>query len=59
MFLGFGRTVFYGEYNCTGPGASTNNRVNYAKMLTEKQAKLFISPNFINAEKWLLPPPLI
>ncbi|WBL23145.1 pectinesterase family protein [Zunongwangia sp. HRR-M8] len=34
-------TVFYAEYNSTGPGAS-NNRVNWAKNLTEEQANNFL-----------------
>ncbi|CAA7401192.1 unnamed protein product [Spirodela intermedia] len=51
------RTVFYGEYNCSGPGSSTADRVGYARVLTEKQVKPFLSPTFIRASTWLLHPP--
>ncbi|CAA6664595.1 unnamed protein product [Spirodela intermedia] len=50
-------TVFYGEYNCSGPGSSTADRVGYARVLTEKQVKPFLSPTFIRASTWLLHPP--
>ncbi|KAM0949227.1 putative pectinesterase [Dioscorea sansibarensis] len=51
------RTVFYGEYKCMGPGAVTNQRVNYSRVLTDRQAKHYLDLNFIYASTWLLPPP--
>ncbi|KAJ0981075.1 hypothetical protein J5N97_009330 [Dioscorea zingiberensis] len=51
------RTVFYGEYKCMGPGAVTNQRVNYSRVLTDRQARHFLDLNFIHASTWLLPPP--
>ncbi|KAK8934900.1 Pectinesterase PPME1 [Platanthera zijinensis] len=51
------RTVFYGEYKCMGPGASTRKRVNYVKILTDEQARPFMSMTFIRAKTWLLPQP--
>lgn len=33
------KTVFFAEYNSYGPGAHLNERVNWAKILTEKEAK--------------------
>lgn len=54
-----GRTIFFGEYHNKGPGASLAKRVPYTKQLTEAEAKQFISLEYIDAAKWLLPPPKI
>ncbi|GAB4836627.1 hypothetical protein Ancab_001540 [Ancistrocladus abbreviatus] len=51
------KTVFFGEYQCKGPGANTDKRVPFAKKLTEAQVQPYISLDFIEATKWLLPPP--
>ncbi|OAY65198.1 putative pectinesterase 63 [Ananas comosus] len=51
------RTVYYGEYKCTGPGSATKNRVSYGKILNDSQARPFLSKDFINGATWLLPPP--
>uniref|UniRef100_A0A803MVL0 Pectinesterase n=1 Tax=Chenopodium quinoa TaxID=63459 RepID=A0A803MVL0_CHEQI len=53
------KTVFFGEYNNKGPGASLAKRVPYTKKLTEAEAKTFISLEYIDAAKWLLPPPKV
>ncbi|KAL4348367.1 hypothetical protein GQ457_17G018700 [Hibiscus cannabinus] len=53
------KTVYYGEYKCTGEGSSPSKRVPFAKKLTDKEAKQFITLDFIGATKWLLPPPTI
>ncbi|KAK8676127.1 hypothetical protein V6N13_034181 [Hibiscus sabdariffa] len=53
------KTVFYGEYKCTGEGAGPSGREPFAKQLTEKEVQPFISLDFIGATKWLLPPPKI
>ncbi|KAL5995763.1 hypothetical protein ACLOJK_025833 [Asimina triloba] len=50
-------TIYFGEYNCKGPGAIRTERVPYAKALDSEQARRFIITSFINAETWLLPPP--
>ncbi|XP_062010750.1 putative pectinesterase 63 [Rosa rugosa] len=50
-------TVYYGEYKCSGPGSSSIHRVKYARMLTDIEAKPFISLTFIQGTKWVLPPP--
>ncbi|KAK9034639.1 hypothetical protein V6N11_050796 [Hibiscus sabdariffa] len=44
---------------CTGEGSSTSKWVPFAKKLTDKEAKQFITLDFIGATKWLLPPPTI
>ncbi|KAK1307867.1 putative pectinesterase 63 [Acorus calamus] len=51
------RTVYYGEYKCMGPGANTSKRARYGRVLTDEQAKPFLSLTFIRASTWLLPPP--
>ncbi|GAB4836626.1 hypothetical protein Ancab_001539 [Ancistrocladus abbreviatus] len=54
-----GKTVLFGEYQCRGFGARTSNRVKFAEMLTTAQVQPYIDLNFIQATKWLLPPPKI
>ncbi|KAK9099076.1 hypothetical protein Syun_026121 [Stephania yunnanensis] len=51
------RTVFYGKYQCTGPGASTSKRAKYTKILSDGEAKPYLDKSYINAATWLLPPP--
>ncbi|XP_006843863.2 putative pectinesterase 63 [Amborella trichopoda] len=53
------KTVFYGEYKCEGPGANTNRRVDYVKLLTDAQAKPFLDESFIRGRTWILPPPTL
>ncbi|PON60164.1 Pectinesterase, Tyr active site [Parasponia andersonii] len=54
---GFGlKTLFYGEYMNTGPGASTGRRVNWAgyhASLTAPQANSFTVAGFISGNVWL------
>ncbi|KAJ9678677.1 hypothetical protein PVL29_020765 [Vitis rotundifolia] len=49
--------VFFGEYNCLGPGADMSRRANFTKKLDFNGAKPYISLNYIGASSWLLPPP--
>ncbi|KAK9101223.1 hypothetical protein Scep_024653 [Stephania cephalantha] len=51
------KTVFYGEYQCTGPGTSTSKRAKYTKVLSNGEAKPYLDKSYINAATWLLPPP--
>lgn len=53
------KTVFYGEYKCTGPGASTDHRVKYTKKLTDAEAQKFLVLDYIQGSQWLLPPPKV
>lgn len=39
--------VFYAEYACTGPGATTDHRVDWSRQLTKEEAKLFEMENFL------------
>ncbi|KAM0908798.1 hypothetical protein ACQ4PT_015217 [Festuca glaucescens] len=46
-------TVFYGQYKCTGPGASYSGRVSWSRELTDQEAKPFISLSFIDGTEWI------
>ncbi|XXG57345.1 hypothetical protein AAC387_Pa03g4523 [Persea americana] len=46
-------TVFYGQYKCTGPGASYAGRVSWSRELTYEEAKPFISLNYIDGSEWI------
>ena len=46
-------TVFYGQYKCTGPGASYSGRVAWSRELTDEEAKPFISLSFIDGTEWI------
>ncbi|KAK2989609.1 hypothetical protein RJ640_027383 [Escallonia rubra] len=46
-------TVFYGQYKCTGPGASFAGRVPWSRELTDQEAKPFISLSFIDGSEWI------
>ncbi|TKY62557.1 pectinesterase 8 [Spatholobus suberectus] len=47
------QTIFYGEYNCSGPGANTNFRAPYVQKLSETQALAFLNTSFIDGDQWL------
>ncbi|CAK7336905.1 unnamed protein product [Dovyalis caffra] len=51
------QTVLFGEYKCEGPGADPKGRARSGRQLTPDQVAPFISLGFIEASKWLLPPP--
>ncbi|XP_010267113.1 PREDICTED: probable pectinesterase 53 [Nelumbo nucifera] len=46
-------TVFYGQYKCTGPGASYAGRVSWSRELTDEEAKPFITLSFIDGSEWI------
>ena len=47
----------FGEYKCSGPGAVSTGRVAYGKQLTDVEVKPFLGLEYVQSEKWLLPPP--
>ncbi|OWM69675.1 hypothetical protein CDL15_Pgr025524 [Punica granatum] len=47
------QTVFFGEYDCWGPGANYTNRVPYARQLTESEAAPYLDTSYIDGEEWL------
>ncbi|KAL3825202.1 hypothetical protein ACJIZ3_021231 [Penstemon smallii] len=46
-------TVFYGQYKCSGAGASFAGRVSWSRELTDEEAKPFISLTFIDGSEWI------
>lgn len=51
----FYRTVYYGEYDCSGPGANLSMRAAYVQKLNDTEASVFLNVSFIDADQWLLP----
>ncbi|CAN6451357.1 unnamed protein product [Victoria cruziana] len=51
------KNLYYAEYKCTGPGATSSGRVSYSMVLTDAQAQPFLTPTFVDAGTWLLKPP--
>ncbi|CAN0891562.1 Probable pectinesterase/pectinesterase inhibitor 17 [Linum grandiflorum] len=47
------KTLYYGEYRNTGPGAPTQNRVKWARVLTRDEAVRFTVGNFIAGQAWI------
>ncbi|XP_031265583.1 putative pectinesterase 63 [Pistacia vera] len=50
------KPVYYGEYKCYGPGASSSDRAKFVKILSDGEAKPFLSISFLDGNKWILPP---
>ncbi|KAI9082835.1 hypothetical protein K1719_035165 [Acacia pycnantha] len=51
------RSVYFGEYQNSGSGANPKGRAPFTKLLSANDAKQFLTLGFIQASKWLLPPP--
>ncbi|XP_015880886.4 probable pectinesterase 8 [Ziziphus jujuba] len=49
------QSIFYGEYNCTGPGANMSKRAPYVQRLNDTQAAPFLNLSFIDGDQWLQP----
>ncbi|CAN1307969.1 Probable pectinesterase 15 [Linum perenne] len=47
------QTIFFGEYDCHGPGANSSSRVSYARQLTQDEASPYMDISYINGEQWL------
>lgn len=48
-------TIFFGEYECTGPGANDANRVSYSRQLKQYDAAPYLDISYIDGQDWLLP----
>eukprot|EP00252_Welwitschia_mirabilis_P003803 TRINITY_DN13861_c0_g1_i1.p1 TRINITY_DN13861_c0_g1~~TRINITY_DN13861_c0_g1_i1.p1 ORF type:complete len:333 (-),score=39.24 TRINITY_DN13861_c0_g1_i1:57-917(-) len=46
-------TVFFAQFECSGPGANLNGRVSYSKELSYAQASQFLDISFIDGNQWL------
>ncbi|KAG5059667.1 hypothetical protein AAZX31_01G061300 [Glycine max] len=51
------KTVRFGEYQNSGPGADPKGRATITKQLSETEVKPYITLAMIEGSKWLLPPP--
>lgn len=49
------RTVFFGVYNCWGPGASKVKGVSWARELEFEEAHPFLVKSFVNGRHWIAP----
>lgn len=47
------KTVYYGQYKCTGVGANTTGRVNWSKDLTDSEAAPFLTWDFVDGNSWI------
>ncbi|MBA0773186.1 hypothetical protein Gotri_008481 [Gossypium trilobum] len=52
-------TVYYGEYKCTGKGATPATREKFVKQLSDVEAEPFLVLDYVEGTKWLLPPPAV
>ncbi|XP_057827037.2 pectinesterase QRT1 [Cryptomeria japonica] len=46
-------TTMFGEFNCSGPGATKTGRVSWETNLSFEQAQLYQSRQFIDVQDWL------
>lgn len=49
--------MYYGEYNCYGPGANRAKRVGWSRELSRDQSAPFLNRDIIGARSWLRPIP--
>ncbi|KAJ1289056.1 hypothetical protein BS78_02G135800 [Paspalum vaginatum] len=50
------QSVFFAEYDCTGPGAGGAGRVPYTRQLDQRQAAPFMDVSYIDGTQWDVPP---
>ncbi|CAL9203401.1 unnamed protein product, partial [Musa hybrid cultivar] len=48
--------LYFGEYECMGPGANYTLRTSYAKQLDQCQAASFMDISYVEGKDWVLPP---
>ncbi|XP_043699653.1 putative pectinesterase 14 [Telopea speciosissima] len=48
------QTVFFGEYECVGPGATDKLRVPYTKQLSYSEVIQYLDISYIDGNEWLL-----
>nr|XP_043613827.1 pectinesterase 2-like [Erigeron canadensis] len=51
------KNLFFAEYKNTGQGSDMVGREKFVKKLTDKEAEPYLRLSYIEASKWLLPPP--
>ncbi|KAL4191237.1 hypothetical protein AMTRI_Chr07g28830 [Amborella trichopoda] len=50
------QTVFYGEFECMGPGSNRTLRASYSRELSPTEAAPFMDISYIDGKEWLVPP---
>ncbi|CAN6460676.1 unnamed protein product [Victoria cruziana] len=50
------QTVFFGEFECMGPGANSSMRAVYSKQLSAYEAVPFMDLSFVEGNQWAFPP---
>lgn len=50
------RTAYYGQYKCSGPGATELGRVAWSHELSDAEAAPFLSLSFIDGQDWVTEP---
>ncbi|KAG0562473.1 hypothetical protein M758_9G143200 [Ceratodon purpureus] len=50
------RTAYYGQYKCSGPGATELGRVAWSHELTDAEAAPFLTLSFIDGQNWVTEP---
>ncbi|XP_010935867.3 putative pectinesterase 14 isoform X1 [Elaeis guineensis] len=50
------QSVYFGEYECMGPGANYTLRTAYARQLDQCEAAQFMDISYIDGSEWVLPP---
>ncbi|XP_010262227.1 PREDICTED: putative pectinesterase 63 [Nelumbo nucifera] len=53
------KTIYYAEYNCSGPGSCADKPPPYVRMLSDAEAQPFVSMTYVHGSTWLLPPPIL
>lgn len=47
------RTVYYGQYQCSGPGSDVSQRVEWSHELSDAEAQYFLQLSWIDGQSWL------
>ncbi|KAI4303131.1 hypothetical protein MLD38_038800 [Melastoma candidum] len=47
------KNLYHAEYQCHGPGAESEHRVQWSRQLTDEEAAPFLSIDFIDGKGWL------
>lgn len=49
------RTIFFGEYKCSGPGSNLNQRAPYVHKLDDTEASIYLNTSYIDGDGWIQP----
>ncbi|RAL48863.1 hypothetical protein DM860_001183 [Cuscuta australis] len=54
LFSTYIRTVYFGEFDCSGPGANMTYRVPYAREMKQTEADPYLTTSYVDGDDWLL-----